>query len=147
MKPISPMPNKSIEFRPSGSIEFERVEVNVVDKPVPVPVDEALDIDPLSINFGRRKDHKPASTERMLAGPTIDWLVAFPVDSRPKALCERFPHVANRLAMNWSHSARSAQSLQTLVADARWGGAGFPVQVQSELLRMLEQLANLQTSK
>ncbi len=147
------MSNKPIEFRPSGSIEFEQVEFVAANKPVPdaaaaaAPVDPAIDTDPLSINFGRLKEHKPESTERMLAGPTIDWLVGFPVDSRPKALCERFPHVANRLARDWPRSARSVQSLQTLIADARWGSAGFPAQVQSELQRVLKQLAELQPAK
>ena len=102
--------------------------------------------DPLSINFERAKDYKPISSERMLAGAAIDWLVAFPVDSRPKALCERFAHVANRLAKGWSNPARSAQSLQVLAADARWGGAGFPAQVQTELQRLLQELSGVQHS-
>jgi hypothetical protein len=143
------MSSKPIEFRPSGSIEFEQVAFAVANPPAPAAqapaaVDPAIDPDPLSINFGRMKEHKPASAERMLAGATIDWLVAFPVDSRPKALCERFPHVANRLARDWPHGARSVQNLQTLVADTRWGGAGFPAQVQNELQRVLKVLAVLQ---
>ena len=130
------MSNKDFEFRPSGSIEFEKGEPAAVAEQLKVPADDGLDGDPLSINFGRLKDHKASSTERMLAGVTIDWLVAFPVDSRPKALCERFPHVANRLASDWAHAARSALSLQVLADDERWGSAGFPAQVQSELRRL-----------
>ncbi|WP_372526406.1 hypothetical protein [Piscinibacter sp.] len=138
------MSNKPFEFRPSGLIEFDQVEPEPVATPVHVPVDDALDTDPLSINFERRKDCKPTAAERMLAGTTIDWLVAFPVESRPKALCDRFPHVANRLATDWSHAARSAQSLQVLAGDARWGAAGFPAQVQGELQRLLKQLTGVQ---
>ncbi len=136
----------STSFRPSGSIEFEQVVFNkVADKPAPAsaPVDESLDNDPLSINFGRKKDHKPVATERILAGAAIDWLIAFPVDSRPKALCERFPHVANRLAKDWQGCA---QHLGLLAADVRWGSAGFPVQVQNELQRLLKRLGELQPS-
>lgn len=135
------MPNKPFEFRPSGLIEFESIEPLAVAKKDPVEADDTLDRDPLSINFQRAKDSKSTATERMLAGSTIDWLVAFPADSRPKALCERFPHVANRLAKNWSDRANSAQSLKLLVEDARWGSAGFPVLVQGELRRMLQRLA------
>ena len=51
--------------------------------------DDKIDGDPLSINFGREKVHKPLSTERMLAGATIDWLISFPLEARPKALCAR----------------------------------------------------------
>ncbi|MEQ1807649.1 MAG: hypothetical protein ABL900_19895 [Burkholderiaceae bacterium] len=141
------MSNPPIQFRPSGSIEFEQVEFVTANKPAPAAaaaLDPAIDTDPLSINFGRMKEHKPESAERMLVGPTIDWLVGFPVDARPKALCERFPHVANRLARDWLRRARSRESLQTLVADARWGSTGFPAQVQNELQRVLEQLAELQ---
>ena len=104
-----------------------------------MPAGEALDTDPLSITFGRKKDVKVTSTERMLAGPTIDWLIAFAADSRPKALCDRFPHVANRLAEGWANVAESVRSLDALIADTRWGGAGFPIQVQIELQRVRDQ--------
>jgi hypothetical protein len=144
------MSNKPLQFRPSGTIEFEQVVFDspAVDTqapvPVPVAVDEALDADPLSINFGRRKDARPTAAERMLAGTSIDWLVAFPPEARPKALCERFPHVANRLANEWSRKATLAQSLQSLAGDARWGSAGFPVQVQVELKRLIQDLGAVQ---
>ena len=131
------MSNEPFEFRPSGIIEFEKVEPEAVARQMREPVEDPMDTDPLSINFGRRKDSKPSSAERMLAGATIDWLVAFPVDSRPKALCERFPHVANRLAQDWPHKARSLQSVNALAGDARWGSPGFPAQVQDELRRLL----------
>src|SRR5258706_6762095 len=114
---------KAFELRPSAFIEFEEVKPEAIADQVRKPVDDALANDPLSINFERRKDSKPTSTERMLAGITIDWLVGFPVESRPKALCERFPHVANRLAKDWADKARSAQSLQALGDDTRWGSA------------------------
>jgi hypothetical protein len=134
------MSNESFEFRPSGSIEFEPVEPEAVAKQAVAPADAAIDTDALSINFGRRKDHRPASTERMLAGTTIDWLVAFAMESRPKALCERYPHVANRLASDWAHTTRSTLSLQVLADDERWGSPGFPAQVQGELQRLLQLL-------
>lgn len=134
------MSHESFEFRPSGSIEFEHVEPAVVAKQLDAPADEPIDSDALSINYGRRKDHKPVATERMLAGPTIDWLVSFAADSRPKALCERYPHVANRLAGDWAHPPRSRLSLQVLADDERWGSPGFPAQVQGELQRLLQLL-------
>lgn len=134
----------NFEFRPSGHIEFEVVEVEdeaEKAKAQGVPKDEAMDDDPLSVNYGRRKDHKAAAAERMLAGATIDWLVAFPADARPKALCERYPHVANRLAQGWAQAARSLAAVKRLAEDARWGSVGFPAQVQAELQRLLQQLS------
>lgn len=133
-----------MEFSPSGRIEFEYVEL-APPKPkaeaqASKPVDETMDSDPLSINFGRKKDHKPTAAERMLAGPTIDWLVAFPMDARPKTLCDRYPHVANRLAQGWGHVARSMAAVKQLAEDPRWGGVGFPAGVQLELQRLLKLL-------
>jgi len=131
------MSTQPFEFRPSGSIEFEQLEPVAVAEQTKAPVDDGLDNDPFSVTFGRSNDDKPSAAERMIAGATIDWLVALPNESRPKALCERFPHVANRLAREWPNAARSQQSLQVLTDDARWGSAGFPLQVQGELRRML----------
>lgn len=140
------MSNAPLEFRPSGTIDFEHVEIRTevaspVATPAAAPVDDKIDNDPLSINFEREKTVKPTAAERMLAGPTIDWLIAFPFESRPKALCERFPHVANRLAKGWADKAASAQSLQRLVDDKRWGTAGFPAQVLTELQRLAGPVA------
>lgn len=134
--------DSTFDFSPSGRIDFEYVEVEA-EKAKHAPaaaVDETIDADALSINFGRKKDHKPAAAERMLAGPTIDWLVAFPADARPKALCDRYPHVANRLAQGWTHVARSMVAVKRLAEDARWGSVGYPAAVQLELQRLLMQL-------
>jgi hypothetical protein len=132
--------NNSIDFLPTGTIDFEPVEIPSVHVPPAPAADDKIDLDPLSINFGREKAHRPAATERMLAGTTIDWLIAFPMEARPKALCERFPHVANRLAHSWADRARARASLEALVADGRWGSAGYPAMVQGELRRLLERL-------
>ena len=125
----------TLAFRPSGSIDFDPTPI--APAAVAAPVDDKTDHDPLSINFGREKIHKPVSTERMLAGTTIDWLIAFPMAARPKALCDKYPHVANRLANEWRDKARVRASLQVLVDDARWGTAGYPALVQGELRRLL----------
>lgn len=134
--------NNSIDFRPSGSIDFEPVAISAATAPAaPAALaDEKIDRDPLSINFGREKVHKPSSTERMLAGTTIDWLIAFPMEARPKAMCEKYPHLANRVAREWADPAAAKRSLQELVADTRWGSTGFPAQVQGELERLLKRL-------
>lgn len=132
--------NKTLDFRPSGSIEFEAVPIPSVTAPAAAeakPVDDKIDSDPLSINFGREKVHKPLATERMLSGATIDWVISFPLEVRPKALCDRYPHVANRLAAGWTDRAASRASLQALADDARWGTAGFPALVQGELRKLL----------
>ena len=61
----------TLDFRPSGSIDFEPVSIPAATAPA-APVDDKIDHDPLSINFGREKLHKPAAAERMLAsGATV----------------------------------------------------------------------------
>jgi hypothetical protein len=138
------MSTASLNFSPSGRLEFEHIEVESLIEKKPAaeanaaPVDEKIDTDPLSINFGREKTHVPTTIERMLAGPTIDWLVAFPASARPKALCERYPHVANRLANAWSDVEGSDQALRLLADDPRWGSVGFPALIQDELKRLLQ---------
>lgn len=135
--------NNTLDFRLSGTIDFEAVEIpstTAATAAPAAPVDDKIDADPLSINFGREKVHKPLSTERMLAGATIDWLISFPLDARPKALCDKYPHVANRLAQGWTDKPTSRAGLQALVDDKRWGTAGFPAQVQGELQRLLTRL-------
>jgi len=135
------MSNQPFELGPSAFIEFEPVTPAATAEQLNKPGDDQTDADPLSITLGRRKDHKPTAAERMLAGATIDWLIALPVDVRPKTLCERFPHLANRIATEWPNAAQVTQSLTTLAADARWGSAGYPAQVQAELERMAKQIA------
>jgi hypothetical protein len=142
------MSNEPSEFRPSASgvIEFEPVEpVVVVHQMQTKPVDETMDMDPLSIVFGQKKGSKPAAGEQMLAGTTIDWFVALPSGVRPKALCERYPHVANRLARDWHDAALVVDSLTLLAEDARWGSTGFPGLIQAELQRLLQHLAAAST--
>jgi len=142
------MSNDPSEFRPSASgvIEFESVALPpvVAKQPQAAPVDDSLDMDPLSMVFGQKKGSKAPAGEHMLAGTTIDWFVALPSAARPKGLCERYPHVANRLANSWTDLARTVQQLETLAADARWGTAGFPGQIQAELQRMLQHLGAAQ---
>lgn len=137
------MSTEPVDFTPSASgvIEFEPVEpVVLIQQAAKAPVDETLDNDPLSAVFGQKKGSKPAAGDHMLAGTTIDWFVALPAAARPKALCERYPHVANRLAHDWKNAPRCVQQLQLLASDARWGSAGFPGLIQDELRRLLQHL-------
>ena len=119
----------SLAFRPSGSIDFDPTPITPAAAPA-APVDDKIDHDPLSINFGREKVYKAAATERMLAGATIDWLIAFALDARPKALCEKYPHVANRLAQGWTHVARSMVAVKQL---AEWNDAASLERIAKQL--------------
>ena len=133
--------NKPFEFSASGLIEFEVLEPAQVARDLDkLEAGEGPVSDPLSVIFGRSKDSKQPAGERMVAGTTIDWLLGFQPGLRPKVLCERFPHVANRLANEWSDRAASAKSLQQLADDPRWGTPGYAGQVKTELSRLLTLL-------
>lgn len=141
------MSTESVDFTPSASgvIEFEPVEpVVLVQQSAKAAVDETLDNDPLSPVFGQKKGSKPVAGDHMLAGTTIDWFVALPAAARPKALCERYPHVANRLARDWKIAALAVAQVQTLAGDPRWGSAGYPGLIQDELQRLLQHLGAAQ---
>lgn len=138
------MPNAPAEFTPDpdGLIEFDPVEPAALIQQAAqeAPPDDGLEQDALSPVFGQQKGSKTAAGDHLLAGTTIDWFVALPAAVRPKALCERYPHVANRLARGWDDLAHSARQLRTLARDVRWGTAGFPGLVQNELQRLLDHL-------
>ncbi len=130
--------NKPFEFSASGLIDFEVLEPAQVARELgKTETDEGPVSDPLSVIFGRSKDSKQPAGERMVAGATIDWLLGFQPELRPKVLCERFPHIANRLASHWADKAASVQSLQQMADDSRWGTPGYAGQVQTELARLL----------
>ena len=76
---------------------------------------------------------KPQVTDRALTGAAIDWMLALPPDLRPKALCERFPRVANALATVWPDRAGRHAAIERLVNDERGQRAGFPHAIRMEI--------------
>lgn len=80
---------------------------------------------------GRRRPPQP--TDRALTGAAIEWMLGLRDDLRPRALCERYPRVANALADAWPDAAQREQALERLVNDERGKRAGFPQAVRMEL--------------
>ena len=67
---------------------------------------------------------------------TLRWVNDFPLERRPNLLLERYPHVANRLALCWADKALTNRLFEDLLVDKRGGRKGFPPQVSAELLRL-----------
>ena len=67
---------------------------------------------------------------------TFRWIAGLPPDIRPLALLRKYPRIANRLA----NCARDPVVMRAyffeLLVDHRGGRAGFPQDVQSELLAL-----------
>ena len=51
-------------------------------------------------------------------------------------LLERYPHVANRLALCWADKALANRLFEDLLVDKRGGRKGFPSTVRAELLQL-----------
>jgi hypothetical protein len=84
----------------------------------------------LAVDWTRAR--KAPETET-IARATVEWLVALPTETRPKALPVRFPRVANGLASRWSEPQRCLAYLEDLLIDKRGNRRGFPIDVLHEL--------------
>jgi len=90
------------------------------------------------------KEHADPSTLRRLERPedrtpmahTVRWVNDFPLERRPNLLLERYPHVANRLALCWADKALTNRLFEDLLVDRRGGRKGFPPAVRAELLHL-----------
>ena len=85
---------------------------------------------------GRRRSKMV--TDRALTGAALDWLISLPAHLRPKQLCDRFPRIANSLALAWKDRPGCLAMLTALLGDARERRRGFPVVLRQEIQRLVE---------
>jgi hypothetical protein len=108
----------------------------------------ALEEPPPGVGRVPRVDHgrwepqrrKPVPTDRALSGLTLQWLVNLPPGLQPRMLAEKYPRLANEIALHWSDHLRSAGVIDALFADRRGGRRGFPFEVESELRALRQYL-------
>ena len=81
----------------------------------------------------RRPEHLQ---DRALKAHTELWANNLPIEIRPGLLLERYPHVANRLALCWADKALTIRLFEDLLVDNRGGRKGFPPLVRAELLHL-----------
>jgi hypothetical protein len=62
------------------------------------------------------------------------WRDSLPAESQPRVLCERYPRIANRLALCWSDPVLTDAVMRDLLAPRRSGRKGFPEEVRCELV-------------
>src|SRR5262245_56108871 len=77
-------------FNPSGLIEFEFTDVAEARKEADKP-EAILALEKLLPGYWEGQRRPAIASDRALTGKGIDWMLALPADSRPKALCEQFP--------------------------------------------------------
>ena len=70
------------------------------------------------------------------------WAETLPEALRPEFLCDRYPRIANRLALCWADPALTDRFFKGLLADERGGRTGFPREVADELARLRADAAS-----
>ncbi len=78
---------------------------------------------------GRRK----AQPAEALLPATRRWLDSLPQETRPHALAEQFPRLANLIAINWNSPSDCSAFISSLLLDQRGGRRGFPGEVVQDI--------------
>jgi hypothetical protein len=78
----------------------------------------------------------PNPRDSSLSSLAQAWLDRLAPPLRPFALCERFPRIANRLALCWNDPTLTAMLFRELLTDQRGNRRGYPPEVQRELLNL-----------
>lgn len=129
-------------FKPSGLIEFEITDVEEArreaDKPAAV-----VAIEKLLPGYWEEQRRPLSPSDRALTGKGIDWMLGLPANSRPKALCEQFPRIANHLADIWNNPRDTQLALMRLLADERGRRKGFSLQIEQEIGRLAAYVQSL----
>jgi hypothetical protein len=129
-------------FKPSGLIEFEFTNVEdarrEADKPAAV-----VAIEKLLPGYWEEQRRPLSAADKALTGKGIDWMLALPVNARPKVLCEQFPRIANFLAEQWSDPQGTQLALMRLLADERGKRKGFSLQIEQEIGRLAAYVQSL----
>lgn len=89
----------------------------------------------------------PNARDQTLTSLAASWLYSLPGDVRPTALCDRYPRIANRLALCWADPVLTARILDDLLNDKRGGRKGFPGDVAKELSCLAVSLGKRPLSK
>lgn len=84
-----------------------------------------------------RQRRAPLPTDRALTGRAMDWVVHLPPDVRPTTLCEKYPRIANAIAVAASSPLHFRNMLISLLTDRRGHRQGFSADVRVEIERML----------
>lgn len=126
---------KPAPFSSSGLIDFEFTDVNDVNRVVEQS-EAAASIEQLMPGYWEEQRRTLSAADRALTGKGIDWMLALPAGSRPKAMCEQYPRIANHLAERWHDLPNIRLALMRLMADERGQRKGFSLQILQEIGRL-----------
>jgi hypothetical protein len=78
----------------------------------------------------------PRANDGSLTTLAKAWHNSLPAVLQPRALCERFPRVANRLALSWIDPVLTHAVIRDLLINRRGRRKGFPEEVHRELVAL-----------
>ncbi len=118
---------------PPGTIEFEATdfdEARAAHDVLPPGVEALARMQP---EFWQKRRRASMATDRALTGRSLEWLMQLPAALRPRALCDRFPRIVNRISESWADIEQSRSMFDRLLNDRRTGRRGFPADVLREI--------------
>jgi hypothetical protein len=118
---------------PPGTIPFETTDFDDARRSLDELPAGVVELAKYAPNYWEQRRRQPRPEDRALTGAAIEWVLALPPELRPRALCERYPRVANMIAAAWSRADARALALHSLLTDSRGGRRGFPVNVRREI--------------
>lgn len=89
----------------------------------------------------------PNPRDRTLSKVAEEWRDRVSPRLPTQALCERYPRIANRIALCWSDQVLTERLLDDLLRDRRGGRNGFPVPVHAELVALAAELRKNKTTR
>lgn len=129
-------------FKPSGMIEFDITDTVEAAKEASRP-EAWMAMERLMPGYWEEQRRPQTAADRALTGKGIDWMLQLPAEARPKALCEKFPRIANHLADGWDDLPNIRIALMRLLADERGGRKGFSLQIEQEIGRLAAHVQSL----
>lgn len=129
---------------PSDFTPFQYEPVRRVDRPVDKSAAEERARQRADAMRLLRSPGNPR--DRVLSKLAEEWCERLSLHVQTCALCERYPRIANRIALCWSDPALTLVVLDQLLRDRRGGRKGFPAPVQAELVTLAAEVRNYGTN-
>jgi hypothetical protein len=92
-------------------------------------------------DVGRKQRGAPNPRDAILSDLARVWIDTLPSHLRPRALCQHYPRIANRLALCWPDSVLTAKVFASVLEDRRGNRRGFRPDVSRELVALRDHSA------
>jgi hypothetical protein len=123
---------------PPGTIDYKWTDIadarDAHDSPPPGLKHDIRE----QMKFWEQRRRPTLVTDRALTGRSLEWALGLPPLLRPKALCDRFPRIANSISESWLDIDASLGLFDHLLNNRRKGRRGFPSDVQHEIEALCE---------